>query len=470
MRKYFYIGIAYIALFASAFGSAHAATLYFSPTTRTYNLSQTFTISVYVSAQEALNAVGGQIVFPQDTLQVVQVSKVGSILSIWATEPTFSNSQGTVDFEGIVPNPGFSGVAGKIISVTFRAQQTGTAHITVTKGSVLANDGQGTQILQQSQDLVLELHQQKIMAPIPSPTAIEPVYTLKIIQTDGTDPHPHMRIEGADLARIQSVRVKVGEGEFIDIAQEDVFDKEGFDIPRQAPGEHTVVVRIYTGDAEYIELTDVMHIEPLAPPKTVVEKKSAEKGQNVRIEVQTEPNRIINLFIRGKNKLDVLNQKANEKGFIELLWPTENVEADIYDIWARAYDDRGAESYESEPVSVSVTPQPLTVFFEKIGQYGIVTIASIAAAFILLFIAWYGWHLFYKFKRGFITQEKKAEGHIHKDFDDLKKAVFQQIKILQKIRKRRPLTQEEEQVVSYLSKYFERAEKEVNADIRNIFK
>jgi len=125
-----------------------AASLYFSPSSGSYNVGQTFSVSVYVSsADQAMNAASGVISFPSDKLEVVSFSKVGSIFNLWVQEPSFSNSDGTVNFEGIVLNPGFTGASGKILTVTFRVKAAGSALVSFSSGSVLANDGKGTNLL-----------------------------------------------------------------------------------------------------------------------------------------------------------------------------------------------------------------------------------------------------------------------------------------------------------------------------------
>ncbi|GAI09678.1 unnamed protein product, partial [marine sediment metagenome] len=103
---------------------------------------------VYVSsADQAMNAASGVVSFPQDKLEVSSLSKSGSIFALWVQEPSFSNSAGTINFEGIVLNPGFTGTAGKIITTNFRVKAAGLANINFSSGSVLANDGKGTNIL-----------------------------------------------------------------------------------------------------------------------------------------------------------------------------------------------------------------------------------------------------------------------------------------------------------------------------------
>ncbi|PWB38916.1 MAG: hypothetical protein C3F02_01500 [Parcubacteria group bacterium] len=123
-----------------------AATIYPSPTSGSYDVGKTFNVGVYLSsADQAANAVSGTLSFPSDKLEVTGVSKSGSIINLWVQDPSYS--AGTVSFEGIVLNPGFKGSGGKIISVSFKTKSPGTANLTFTSGSVLANDGQGTNIL-----------------------------------------------------------------------------------------------------------------------------------------------------------------------------------------------------------------------------------------------------------------------------------------------------------------------------------
>ena len=126
----------------------HAANLSFSPQSGSYAVGSTLVVTIYVSSpDQAINAASGIISFPSDKLQVVSLSKEGSVFNLWVQEPLFSNAAGTVNFEGIVLNPGFIGQSGKIVSITFRVKAAGTAPVTFLSGSALANDGKGTNML-----------------------------------------------------------------------------------------------------------------------------------------------------------------------------------------------------------------------------------------------------------------------------------------------------------------------------------
>lgn len=124
---------------------AEAAEVAVSPSTGSYGANQTFTVTIQANPQgKSINAVEAELSFDKTKLSVVSVSKTGSAFSLWTTEPTFSNTAGTISFGGGSPSP-FS-TRSNLVSVTFRAVAEGSAAVTVTDASVLAADGMGTDV------------------------------------------------------------------------------------------------------------------------------------------------------------------------------------------------------------------------------------------------------------------------------------------------------------------------------------
>ncbi len=127
--------------------SVLASTLSLSPATGVYTTGSTFTVRVTVNTKGApINAADGTLSFNPKELQVVSVSRGSSIFNLWTTEPTFSNSAGTISFSGGSPT-GYTGSGGTIMSVTFRTLGAGSPRVSMTNGSVLAADGRGTNVL-----------------------------------------------------------------------------------------------------------------------------------------------------------------------------------------------------------------------------------------------------------------------------------------------------------------------------------
>ena len=172
---------------------AAQASLFISPSAKSYVVGQTFTITLNVSADLAINAVEGNLVYPPDKLEALSVSKANSIISLWVNEPIISPNSGNVYFAGVILNPGYKGPGGKILSVNFRVKAPGDAYVTVAIGSsILANDGAGTQVLSSISGGRYKL-EPKVVAPAPSaPFAAEqvelpPPTVLKLFSTTHPD-------------------------------------------------------------------------------------------------------------------------------------------------------------------------------------------------------------------------------------------------------------------------------------------
>jgi hypothetical protein len=129
--------------------SAQAATLYSCLSSESYT-EETFILDVYVSSiNESMNVASGTISFPQDKLEVISLSKTESIFDLWTKEPSFSNTNGIINFEGVVLNSDTINDRNKIMSIAFKVKEKGMAQIFFSSGEVLANDGNGTNILKE---------------------------------------------------------------------------------------------------------------------------------------------------------------------------------------------------------------------------------------------------------------------------------------------------------------------------------
>ena len=126
---------------------SNAATLSISPNTGVYTAGKTFTVKLVVNTEgKSINAAEGSLKFNPQELSVVAIDKSSSIFNLWVAEPTFSNSAGTISFSGGLPT-GYTGSVGNIFNITFRTTSASNGKLSFVNGSVLANDGMGTNIL-----------------------------------------------------------------------------------------------------------------------------------------------------------------------------------------------------------------------------------------------------------------------------------------------------------------------------------
>ncbi|MCK5416436.1 hypothetical protein KAI92_03350 [Candidatus Parcubacteria bacterium] len=130
--------------------NAHAAgaSFFLSPGAKTVPIGGKFSVGVKLNTGgQIINTVDGTINFDKNLLEVLSVSTGGSLVNLWITQPSFSNSAGTVSFSGGVTPPGYNGTAGHICTISFKAKKAGGASVRFSSGAILANDGKGTNIL-----------------------------------------------------------------------------------------------------------------------------------------------------------------------------------------------------------------------------------------------------------------------------------------------------------------------------------
>ena len=132
-------------LFTFAPSFAEAANLSISPASGTFNVGDRVTVRIVVSSTIPINAISGTVSFPTNLFSIESISKAGSLLNFWVSEPNFSQGAGTLNFEGVTLG-GFSGGSGTVVTAVLRAVKTGTGSVSFNSGQVLANDGQGTDV------------------------------------------------------------------------------------------------------------------------------------------------------------------------------------------------------------------------------------------------------------------------------------------------------------------------------------
>ncbi|MEK7193515.1 MAG: cohesin domain-containing protein [Patescibacteria group bacterium] len=139
-------------VFFSSHAQSSPASLFVGPSSGTYVVGSTFTVSIFVNTNsQSINAIQADLKFPSDKLQVVSPSAGKSFVGVWVVQPTYDNRKGSIKFQGAIPNPGINTNAGLISEITFRVVSVGTAVIRFEDTSrVLLNDGRGTDVLGQT--------------------------------------------------------------------------------------------------------------------------------------------------------------------------------------------------------------------------------------------------------------------------------------------------------------------------------
>lgn len=152
--------------FFTAFGLnlVQAAELYIRLPSQPIYKNDVFPAEIQIKNQDqSINAVQADLNFPADLLEVIDLDKVGSILSLWPKEPSFFNTSGIISMSGGLFDPGFQGQNGLIVKIYFKAKNTGEAILKFLPSSkALLNNGLGNEAALNLKGIAFEIN----LAPI----------------------------------------------------------------------------------------------------------------------------------------------------------------------------------------------------------------------------------------------------------------------------------------------------------------
>ncbi len=549
--------------------AASAATLSFSASSGEYAVGKTLSVSVYVSsADQAMNAASGVISFPSDKLEVISLSKTGSIFTLWVQEPSFSNSAGTINFEGIVLNPGFTGSSGKAITITFRTKAAGNASLTFSSGSALANDGKGTNILtgmgnanfsigtiqpgapeivtpaeiagtpeapvisslthpdpnkwyaessakfnwNVPKDITaVRLLVGKIPNAIPTITYTTPInskeiadltdgiwyFSVRLKNSAGWGAVSHFRFQ-VDTAKPSSFNITEitrkdltePKASFIFDSKDEVSGIDHYEIQIDGgnaqiwnddgtktytttvleSGKHVLIAKAVDKAGNSLASSAEFVIESLNSPTITEYPKDLQSGEPLIVRGSTYSNSKVTIWLqKEKDDPKSFTVESDQDGKFAFT-ADEKLEDGTYRLWAEVVNARGAKSLPGEKITIAIAKPAIL----QVGSWAVnllaVIIPLVALIFVLLFIVWYGWHKFSLLRKRIRKEVREVETTLHRAFDTLKEDIREQIKLLEKTRGRRQLTEEEDKIVKQLKKDLDTAEKFVKKEIEDIEK
>jgi hypothetical protein len=134
-----------LVLQGAAVRAAAGSTLWLDPASVTIGVGQTFQTSILLNTGGvAIDAIQADLTFPPATLEVTALDYTsGSILAV-TLEHGYDNAAGTVTIIGGIFPPGFTGTAGKVATVTFRAKASGIATVAFAGTSAVLRNGVNT--------------------------------------------------------------------------------------------------------------------------------------------------------------------------------------------------------------------------------------------------------------------------------------------------------------------------------------
>ena len=459
---------------------ASAATLNFSPSSGNFTVGNIFTVNILINTQSvSVNNAEVVINFPKDLLEVVSTSKSGSIFSLWVEEPNFSNSSGTLSFNGGVPTPGYTGSTGRALSVVFRVKKIGSASVVFSSASVRANDGLGTDVLTSKNQANFDLS--KAIEKVPTPT---PTPTPKPIPVEGPKAAPSIKIEELKKTNefdssakflVTSVGKKEKSSYKIEIdGLESPWVDQGSGVYETGPlpkGTHRIAVYMDTINKDNISDSLSFVIDGNMTPTFTEYSENIREKDFIVIKGLADPNIDIVVNTRaiitstGEIFVQETTIKSDAKGLFAYV--SDRAGAGVYNITAYSRAKNGFESDKTPSIVINVLPKSLPILTTIINTFSLL-IPLLALILLVIIMAVWGWYKVLHYRETLRKKLTKTEAITSKSFGILDEDIKEEIRIFKKIKALQPLTTEERTYVNQLKRDLEGAERTILEEMSEI--
>lgn len=520
--------------------------MYFSPSSGQKKVGATFSVNVYASsADQAANAFLGAVSFPSNLLQVTSLGKSGSIMSLWVQEPSFSNSAGSVSFEGVVLNPGFTGSGGKLLTINFKVKAAGDGAVTFSNGSVLANDGQGTNILAGLGSANFELlamgapteEAAPIAAPVVSGAPAAPrvsssnfpdqnkwynagspqfewqvpggttgvsvalnqkpfadpgtrsdgsmsfieysnavdgvsYFHIRLRNSNGWGKITHFRVQKdtaspapftvdfsttsnttsvGPSANFSAIDALSGLDYYkiqIDNAEPVQAVAGPYDLSKQIPGEHHIVVQAVDKAGNIQTAPGDFTVKQIAPPEFTEYKEFLRSREIMVIKGRTYPNLQVTLHMAkdGEEPVNIVVMSDHWGDFTFV--GSRGAESGVYKIWADVSDGHELKSEASRAITIAVGQTAVARFILMATDYLKIIIPVLILLIAFGWFALHAWKKILDLKKSLRKEVREVEEVVSKSFAELSSTIKEQMQMLERAKKIRALTKEESAILS----------------------
>ncbi len=457
-----------------------AASLSLVPQSGNVNVGDNIRVRVVlVSSDKPANAVSGSVTFPTNLLTLNSISKTDSIVNVWPVEPSYSNTTGTINLDGVILS-GYQGSNGSVLTLFFRAKAPGSASVLFKNAQVLAHDGQGTPILNSTGQAVFNISALAPKAPVEipkqepkvgiTPVAGTKVPTLEIEELkkkDSFDPHSKFFITSTLKNPNSAYKIEIDNVDY-------VWNDPGNNIFETVPlsrGVHSIKVSFDSVDGDIISESLTFNTSGILSPIFTDYSNNVKENDFIVIKGVADPLNyvVINsdaLLLNGNNSFRESHTiRANEKGLFTYV--SENrANRGVYMISAISRTPNGVESPETQAIKISVQPDSKTLIGKLTSTFSIM-IPIVAIFIILIGIIMYGWHRILHYRERMRRRLLETRALVSKSFSILEEDADEESKILRKGRALKPLTEEEKSFVNQFKKDINSAEKTILNDLKD---
>ncbi len=476
-----------LSIFLGSALSADAATIQILPSASTYRMGDTVKVTVAVSSDtDSINAASATVTFPTDILSLTSISKTGSIMTLWAQDPIYSNTAGTAKFEAVALN-GFTGKNGTLITLSFKPKKTGKATIGISTATVLANNGEGTNVLTTKAGATISIGDALTPPPVDAPKIPDtttPVQTTEFLtiteikKPDAKSPQATFTFDTGSQEIGQVFDIQIDDLPLIPWTDDGT---HVFQTPVLARGTHLIKVKTITSTGVVVTAFSDFTTDNLSQPVITDYPLNIFSGEYMLLKGIADPNTTVVFTITKQPKRFPIISRltgvttdtkpyessvvANDNGEFNYI-SDEKATSGTYSIYARAQTQGGLQSSPTVPVLVTAHDDIFSRLTLWLTNTLSLVVPLIALLFVFFFIIIYTLTRYKRFKRRIAGDLLASESDVRKRFQSIDADLEEYARLLIKTHASQKLTDIERSTLLQIKQDITATERSISGDIK----
>ncbi|MEK7625625.1 MAG: hypothetical protein AAB467_04760, partial [Patescibacteria group bacterium] len=235
-------------------------------------------------------------------------------------------------------------------------------------------------------------------------------------------------------------------------------------------GKHILVAKVYDKAGNFMADSMEFSVAEINSPTINKLPDKLITGDILKVSGKTYPNSVVTVWSQYESADPVpVSVRSDANGNYSVVFPDKLSEG-VYKVWSEVVREGGARSGIGEKVSIAVSQPALLQFGSTLISYLSVVVSLVSLILLLVVSIWYFGFRLRKLKSKLRRDIDQTSKILHEQFDALRYEILVQIEILEKVRKKRDLTKEEEKIVAQLRKHLDGAEVNIHKEFKHLEK
>lgn len=286
-------------------------------------------------------------------------------------------------------------------------------------------------------------------------------------EADMTQPQQTLLLDVEDsTSPIVKYLVQLDGGEPLEFTS--LNESGGITLPAVAPGYRTVVIEAFDAAGNSILESISFTVIAFTAPEFIDYPVTVNEGVTPVIRGQTKPNATVTLIVQRMGfTANEFSVRADDEGVFMYI-PEAALSNGTYEISARATDQAGAVSEQSETIRFVVQPPGYIAYGGFLVSVMSIIVPLVGLIVLAILLIGFGYRRVRSWQQGVRTETAEALKILDAQFDELVRTLQEETNSVQSSRKTKKLTAAEQHLTDALHSHLKTAQSKVRKEISDI--